>query len=316
MATGSDTAVLMVGFGAPGKLSDVRSFLEGIARRAGIPEDRLEEVYSHYQAVGGSPYNSCVRLQGKALEQQLDERGLPLPIYIGMRNWHPYLDDVVRTMTDDGIRRVIAVILTPHEGPASTGRYVASLDDAAKNIGEAAPRIEYLRSWYDNQGFIQATVERIASACDQLSPEQHEEAAWIFTAHSIPERMASGSPYDTQFARTAELVAFELGLPAYELAYQSGASDDGWLAPDINDALKHAAAKGHELAVVTPIGFLSDHVEVLYDLDTEARQTAESVGMQFVRPKTVNDHPRFIAMLADLVREAFGRGDSDKTHAS
>jgi ferrochelatase len=257
-----------------------------------------------------------VRLQAKALEQQLANRGLSLPIYVGMRNWRPYLDDVFRSIVDDGIRRVIAVVLTPHEGSASTGRYTAAIEDCVKRLGDGSPAVEYLRSWYDNQGFVQAVVERIANACEHLDAERERQAAWIFTAHSIPERLAQDGPYTEQFARTAELVAFELGLSDYTLAYQSGAGEEGWLTPDVNDALKHAGSAGHTVAVVTPIGFLSDHVEVLYDLDIEAKQSANDAGMEFIRPKTVNDHPRFIAMLADLIKDAVAKGGSNKTYAA
>ena len=299
-------SVLLIGFGGPTRPDEVMPFLRNVAGGRPIPEDRLRKVEHHYLEVGGrSPYNDLTERQRRRLEVWLAASGRPLPVYTGMRNWHPFLSGALQRMAADGCRRAAGVILAAHRSEASTGRYLDDLRRASAGE-EEAPQILPLAPWFDHPRFIEANGERIEEATGFRRGAWPAEVPVIFTAHSIPARMAEGSPYVADLRASCEGTAALLGLSDWELAYQSRSGDPRtpWLEPDIGEVVRRRAAAGAREVVVHSIGFLCDHVEVLYDLDVEARRIAEALGLRFHRPPCVNDHPEFIAMIGELVLAA------------
>ena len=297
-------AVLLIAFGGPESMDDVRPFLANVVRGRPIPPERLEEVVHHYERIGGrSPLNERTFEQAAALRAQLGERGPRLPVYVGMRNWRPYLRDTLAEMQRDGVRRALGVILAAQQSEASWGRYQRDVAGARAELDGAAPEVEFAPGWHAHPLFAEAVADRVRTAVHTLPEERQATAALIFTAHSIPSAMAAEAPYEAQLRAGAAAVSARLGGRAHTLAYQSrsGNPREPWLEPDIADAMRAAAARGVRDVVVAPLGFICDHVEVLYDLDVEARAVAESLGIGFVRAPTVNDHPSFIRMLAEVV---------------
>ena len=302
-------AVLLIGFGGPERAEEIDPFLRNVARGRSIPKERLREVARHYEAVGGrSPLNDHTRTQAEALRIELRRRGLPLPHYIGMRNWHPFLVDAVRAMDADGARRVVGVILSAYQCYSSWDRYQ---EDVARALGEAGAEIELVYSdpVYDHPGFIEAVARRVEKALRRLPTDAKCATRLLFTAHSIPLRMADKSPYVEQLHHASARVAERVGFDAWTLCYQSrsGPPAEPWLEPDVCDLIESLAGRGVRNVVVVPIGFLCDHVEVLYDLGVEAAQAARRCGVDLLRAEAVNDDPMFIAALADRVEEAMGR---------
>jgi ferrochelatase len=293
-------AVLLVAFGGPERPEDIRPFLDEVLRGRPVPRERYEEVVHHYERIGGrSPLNELTFRQARGLADLLAAEGPRLPVYVGMRNWAPWIADTLAAMARDGVRRAVTVLLAAHRTEASWERYQAALDDGRARLGAAAPALDFSGRWFDHRGFVAANVARIREAYAGMPAD----AALVFTAHSIPRAMAEASPYVGELETSCRLVAAELGRP-YTLAYQSrsGSPRDPWLEPDVNDHLRDLAARGIRHVVVSPIGFVCDHVEVLYDLDVDARATAASLGLGFARAATANDHPVFLRMLADVVR--------------
>jgi ferrochelatase len=302
-------AVLLIAFGGPERPEDIRPFLANVTRGRGIPAERLEEVVHHYELIGGrSPLNELTMSQAQKLSATLVATGLPLPVHVGMRNWAPYIADTLGRMADAGIRRAVGLILSPHATEASRERYVADVDGARAALGARAPEIRWTGEWHLHPLFVTAVADAVTAALVTLPAGRRAEAAVVFTAHSVPAAMASGSPYEAQVTATARAVAERLHRPRWQVAWQSrsGNPRDPWLEPDVNDALRALAAAGTRDVVVVPVGFVCDHVEVLYDLDVEAKATARGLGLGFLRASTVNDHPLFIRMLAEVVREAAG----------
>lgn len=306
-------AVLLVAFGGPTAPEEIRPFLANVARGRPIPPARLEEVAHHYELMGGSsPLNELTFRQAEALRERLADDGPPVPVFVGMRNWHPFLVETLREMRAAGVRRALGLILSAHDSEAGWQRYVADVTTARDEIlaaGEECPEVGFAPNWHDEPGYVAAAAARIVAAADAagLSRQELARTPLVFTAHSIPAAMAAGSRYVEQFARSSELVAQRLSSERHRLAYQSrsGRPQDPWLEPDVNAVLEELAAAGEKRVVVAPIGFVCDHVEVLYDLDHEARATAERSGIEMIRAGTVGDHPEFIAMLAELVRRAW-----------
>jgi ferrochelatase len=297
-------SVLLIAFGGPEKREDVRPFLEIVSAGRRIPRERLEEVAHHYELIGGrSPLNELTMRQAEGLRQVLQRDGVPTPVYVGMRNWHPFLHETLAAMRDGGRRRALGIILSSFQTEASWERYVADVATAREKVGAGAPEVAYAPPWAEHPLFIDAMVARAADALAQAPAPKRADALLIFTAHSVPVAMANGSPYARQLEAAALLIAGRLGHARWQVAYQSrsGAPSDPWLEPDICDALRGVEGQGIEDVVVVPIGFVCDHVEVLYDLDVEARAVAAEVGLRLHRAQTANDHPAFIAMLADLV---------------
>jgi ferrochelatase len=296
-------AVLFIGFGGPEKSEDILPFLETVTRGRGIPRERLVEVAHHYEAIGGaSPLNEITRRQAGALERELKDQGPQLRVYIGQRNWYPFLEDTLRQMASDGVKRVIGFPAAAHRCEASWERYLDAVDEGRKQIGAAAPVVDYVGPWFDHPLFIEAICERIHT----VIPAKTAPSSWIFTAHSIPVPMAAQSRYVQELERTAELVAQRFGQKKWTLAYssRSGRLQDPWLEPDVSEAILDEARHGIEKVLLIPIGFIADHVEVLYDLDVEAKATADKAGVRLLRAQTVGDHPLFARMMAELIRKA------------
>lgn len=297
-------AVLLIAFGGPECAEDVRPFLANVLRGRPAPPDRVEEVVRRYERIGGrSPLTELTRRQASALRALLGETGPALPVYLGMRNWHPYLADTLAAMRRDGVRRAIGLILAAQQNDAAWGRYQREVADARAALGAAAPAVEFAPNWHAHPLFIDAVVDRARHALAALPAERRRGVQLVFTAHSIPLAMAAASPYEGQLRVGAALVAEQLGFRDHRLAYQSrsGSPREPWLEPDIGAVVRQEAARGTRELLVVPIGFVCDHVEVLYDLDVEARRIASDAGVGFTRAETVNDHPSFIRMLAAVV---------------
>lgn len=305
-------AVLLIAFGGPEKMDDVRPFLDNVLRGRPVPPERLADVVHHYELIGGrSPLNELTRSQAAALRERLPD----VPVYIGMRNWTPYLHETLAQMQRDGVTRATGFIMSAQQSEAGWDRYQQDVANARSTVGPPAPEIDFVEGWPLHPLFIQAVVARTRGVWESLPPDRRADARLIFTAHSIPMAMAARAPYAEQVTAGSRLVADQLGAAHWRIAYQSrsGNPRDPWLEPDINDALRAEAAAGARDVVVVPIGFVCDHVEVLYDLDIEARQTAAELGLTFARARAVNDHPLFIDMMVDVIRGHRAQGEK---HAS
>lgn len=298
-------AVLLVAFGGPERPEDIRPFLQIVTEGRRIPPERLEQVAQHYETIGGrSPLNALTRRQADALRGALAAEGRPRPVWVGMRNWHPFLHETLAEMKDRGVRRALGIILSSLQTEASWDRYVQDVAAAREKVGPDAPEVVYAPTWGAHPLFIEAMADRARAALDAIPSPRQPDARLVFTAHSVPVAMAAGSPYAEHLARAAGLIAARLGRTGWSLAYQSrsGSPRDPWLEPDVGDVIRRLAAEGARDVVVIPVGFVCDHVEVLYDLDVEARAVAASCGVGFHRAAAANDHSAFVAMLADLVR--------------
>lgn len=286
-------------------MADVRPFLANVLRGRPAPPERIEAVVHHYELMGGrSPLTELTMRQADGLRDHLRRDGLVLPVYLGMRNWHPYLDDTLTKMAKAGVRRAAGVILSAQQNDAGWYRYRRDAEEAQARLGGIAPEIIFADEWHAHPGFIAAMTARVDAALHKIDAGRRSQVRLIFTAHSIPTAMADTSPYVAQLEEAATLIAAGAGHTNWSLAFQSrsGNPRDSWLEPDICAALRTLATEGGADVVVAPLGFVCDHVEVLFDLDIEARQVAAECGLNFVRAETVNDHPAFIGMLADVVR--------------
>ncbi len=299
-------SVMLIGFGGPTTEDEVRPFLDRVLQGRPVPRERYEEVVHHYDLLGGrSPYNDLTRRQAAALHQSLRGAGIDVPVVIGMRNAAPFMDDAVRELAAIGARRTFGFILAAHRCEASWDRYQGDVDAARERVGESAPEFQYAPQWHNDPMFIDAVADRMREAVGHLPERDRESAELIFTAHSIPVTMAARAPYADQIKESSALAAAALGSSNWRIAYQSrsGSPRDPWLAPDVVEVIRELGHAGGRAAIIVPIGFLCDHVEVLYDLDVEAAQIAREVGITMVRAATVSDHPKFIEMMARLVRE-------------
>jgi ferrochelatase len=296
-------AVLLIAFGGPTCPEEIRPFLARVTQGIPIPAARLEEVAHHYEAVGGrSPLNDITFRQANALKKVLNDR---LPVYVGMRNSDPVFAETLRRMSNDGIKQALGFILSSHRSEASWERYQKNIADARAELGGAAPEVDYCEGWHDHPLFIQCWAEFIAAAFAAIAPDRRNSAPLIFTAHSLPAAMAARSPYVNEVQTTARLIANSLNRESWSLAYQSrsGRPSDPWLEPDIGQMIRDFAARGVKDVVVAPVGFVCDHVEVLYDLDIETKKVAASLGMNFVRASCPNDHPMFIRMMSNVIEK-------------
>jgi ferrochelatase len=294
-------AILIVSFGGPEKPEDVIPFLENVTRGRNIPRERLLSVAGHYYHLGGkSPINDQNRELIAVLRRLLEERGPNLPIYWGNRNWHPLLPDTVRRMQDDGVTRAYAFVTSPWGSYSGCRQYLENIAAARAAAGPDAPDIVKLRLYYNHPGFIEPMADRVRAALARAPG-----APLVFTAHSVPVGMAETSPYVAQLEEACGTVAELAKAPEHRLVYQSRSGPPGqaWLEPDILDVLREMAAAGVRRLVIAPIGFISDNVEVLYDLDVEAAGVARELGVELVRAATVGADPRFVAMIRDLVEE-------------
>lgn len=295
-------AVLLLAFGGPTAPDEIRPFLQNVVRGRRIPPERLEAVALHYEHIGGrSPLNELTFRQADALRALLPDT----PVYVGMRNWAPYIADTVAQMAADGVGTALGLVLSPHANEASRERYVETVDAACAAVGAAAPAFRWPRSWHDHPLYVTAVADTLATAMVALPEADRARTPVVFTAHSVPIATAEASPYVRELTESVELVAARLGLERWQIAYQSrsGSPRDPWLEPDVNDVVRELAARGERTVVLSPIGFVCDHVEVLYDLDVEARATADALGVRLLRARAVNDHAAFVQMLAEVVRE-------------
>lgn len=297
-------ALLLVSFGGPEGPEDVLPFLQQVTRGRNIPEARLQEVAEHYHHFGGvSPHNQQIRQLLEAWKPLLRSAGVTLPVFWGNRNWHPFLEDTLREMAGRGIRRVLALVFAGYSSYSSCRQYRQNVQQAIDASG--APVIfDKIRVFFNHPGFINALRDRVRAAVSDL-PASETPATILCTAHSIPLAMAARCSYAAQLAETTRLVGEAFAGHPIELVYQSrsGPPQVPWLSPDVLDRLRTLKAAGVKQVVVAPIGFLSDHMEVLYDLDCEAADLARELGLDFRRAGTVGTHPDFLRMLTDLVRE-------------
>lgn len=300
-------ALLFVSFGGPESPDEVIPFLENVTRGKNVPRERLLEVAEHYQHFGGvSPINQQNRALIDALGWELAEHGPPLPIYFGNRNWRPLLPDAIRQMRDDGVQRALAFVTSAFSSYSGCRQYREDIERARAEVGPGAPPVQKLRPFFNHPGFIEAVADRVREALAAISPDPLAPAQLVFTAHSIPLAMANGCRYAEQLHEACALVAERVGRLPWALAYQSrsGPPSQPWLEPDIGDWIRQFATQGNPAPlVVVPIGFLSDHVEILFDLDHEARSIADACGLQMARACAVGTHPRFVRMIRELIRE-------------
>jgi ferrochelatase len=298
-------AILFVSFGGPNEHADVMPFLENVTRGRGIPRERLEVVAEHYHHFGGkSPINEQNLAIISDLTKLMAQQGPEIPIYFGNRNWHPFLNDTFTQMKADGVTRVFAFVTSAFSCYSGCRQYRENLYAAQDATGTQSMEIHKLRVYFNHPGFIDPLVDWVKAAI-----EKNPKARLIFTAHSIPIWMSNGSKYVAQLEEASKLVASAAGITEYDLVYQSrsGAPNMPWLEPDILDHMRALHASGTNDILICPIGFISDHMEVLYDLDEEARLLAEELGMNLQRTPTSSHDPRFAAMIRELVLER--RGD-------
>jgi ferrochelatase len=302
-------ALLLVSFGGPEAPDEVMPFLENVLRGKPVPRQRMLEVAEHYQHFGGvSPINEQNRQLIAALEADFAAHGLDLPIYWGNRNWHPLLPHALRQMARDGVKHAIAFFTSAFSSYSGCRQYRENIAAAQTEVGPDAPRVDKLRMFFNHPGFIEPMVESLRGALERLPAPNSLDTAILFTAHSIPLAMASNCRYELQLAEACRLVAESAGLAAgsWELAYQSrsGSPNQPWLEPDVCDRIEqlHSERKVQQLVIV-PIGFISDHMEVLFDLDFEARELCQRLKIPMQRAATVGAHPRFVTMIRELVVE-------------
>ena len=306
-------AILIVSFGGPESREDVIPFLENVLRGRNVPRERMLAVAEHYYHFDGkSPINQQTRELIAALEAELAQNGPKLPVYWGNRNWHPMLADTLRKIHQDGVRRALAFVTSAYSSYSGCRQYRENLTGAQSEVGGGGPEVDKLRAFFNHPGFIDAIEERLRDCLSEVPANARENVQVVYTAHSIPMSMANTSDYVRQLEEVRSLISARLGIGNDALAYQSrsGAPGQPWLEPDILDYLRDVKATNSASAVVlAPVGFLSDHMEVVYDLDIEARQLCDSLQLPMVRAKTVGVHPRFVAMIRELILERTAGGE-------
>ena len=299
-------ALLFLSFGGPEGMADVIPFLENVTRGRGIPRSRLDEVAEHYYHFGGvSPINEQNRALIAALEHELREHQITLPIYFGNRNWRPLLSDTLAEMKADGVRDVLVFVTSAYSSYSGCRQYREDIKRALGEIGDDTMRFDKLRVFFNHPGFVEPMAQWVREARESLPAARRANSEAIFTAHSIPLSMARGSAYERQLRETSRLVAELAGVERYRLAWQSrsGSPHIPWLEPDILDVIEDLAGQGKSDLIVAPIGFISDHLEVLFDLDVEAQTRAHELGLHMIRVPTVGTDPRFVSMIRELVKE-------------
>lgn len=306
-------AVLLVAFGGPQGPGDVRPFLQNVLRGRRVSPERIDEVAHHYERFGGvSPLTELTMRQARALESTLRARGMPLPVHVGMRNWHPYLADTLTLMSRAGVRRAIGLLAAAQRSYSGCTQYRENVRDARTALAQAGiapPEVVYAGDWHEHPGFIEANADHVRQALARLPDDRRARAHLVFTAHSIPTSMAERFPYVAQLQASAGLIADAVGRSAWTLVYQSrsGRPGDPWLEPDVCDYLRRERTNGLDTVVLCPVGFLCDHVEVLFDLDVEAAEACRATGVLMERAEAVNAHPRFIDALSDAVADVWTR---------
>ena len=300
-------ALLLVSFGGPERPEDVTPFLNNVLRGKRVPPARIAEVAKHYAMFGGaSPINEQNRAILAALVAELNARGPHWPVYWGNRNWHPLLADTVRQMADDGVRHALAFVTSAFGSYSGCRQYLEDIDNARREVGPRAPQVDKLRLFFNHLGFIEPMIQRAASALESVSEARRGAARLVFTAHSIPQAMARTCRYEEQLREACRLVADGLHRPEWDLVYQSrsGPPQQPWLEPDVKQHLRCLREDaGVSDVVVVPIGFLCEHMEVIYDLDVETAGLCGELGINMVRSAPVGTHPRFVQMIRELIQE-------------
>ncbi len=299
-------SILLVSFGGPEGPDDVIPFLENVLRGKNVPRERMLEVAEHYQHFGGvSPINEQCRQLISAVEPELRRMGIDLPIYWGNRNWTPLLPDTLRQMRDEGKQHALAFFTNMFSCYSGCRQYRENIAAAREAVGPDAPRVDKVRFGYNHPLFIQAQSELLRQSLNALANQADDRIRVLFTAHSIPLSMSDHCNYVQQLKEASRLVAEAAGNPNWELVYQSrsGPPQQPWLEPDVCDRIEQLASEGIAAVVIVPIGFVSDHMEVLFDLDTEAKDTCEKLGLGFVRTPSVGTHPAFVKMICELIQE-------------
>lgn len=305
-------ALLFVSFGGPDGRDDVIPFLENVLRGKPVPRARMLEVAEHYYHFGGkSPINEQNLALIEAIKAELVRQEISLPIYFGNRNWAPYLKDTMQQMKDDGMKKALAFFTSGFSSYSSCRQYRENIAKAQKEVGEDAPAIDLLRKFYNHPGFIEAISDLTQAKLAELSPTGLAHNKVLFVAHSIPESMADHSRYEEQLKESSRLIAEASELCDWEMVYQSrsGPPTQPWLEPDICDRIEALPGEGYKAVTVIPVGFVSDHMEILFDLDTEAVEKAQEVGLEMARVPTVGTHPKFVEMIVELIRERLGLCD-------
>ena len=302
MSADGKNAVLLLAHGSPDSVDEIPEFLSQITRGRPVPPEVIEEVKHRYGLIGRSPLTVLTLRQGELLAEELK-----LPVYVGMRNWKPFIADTIATMKSDGVGRAVVICLAPQNSRTSVGLYRAAL-----NVEGGTPfAVEFVESWHDHPLLISAFAEKFRAGWNQACAEMAARVPVIFTAHSVPQRtIAEGDPYETQTKETARLVAREAGLTAddWKFAFQSqGMSGGAWLGPTVENTILELKEKGHRGVFVQPIGFLCDHVEVLYDIDIGFKEFAGKEGMRLWRAESLNDSRLLTAALADVARSRMGK---------
>ena len=298
--------LLVVSFGGPEGPDEVEPFLEHVLKGKRVSRERLQEVAHHYYLFDGvSPINQQNRVLMTALRQQLQAKGPDLPIYLGNRNWHPFLDQTLKEMAEAGVRRALAFVTSAYSSYSGCRQYLEDIERAQQEVGAPPPEIHKIRVFYNHPGFVKSNQDHIRNAFSRIPDQRKTNAQLVFTAHSIPVSMAQGCDYVEQLQETCRLVAERLPHSKWSLSYQSksGPPYQPWLEPDVKDHLTCLKNRGVKDIVLSPIGFISDHMEVLYDLDVELRSLANSLGLNLVRAKTAGTHPDFLDMIRELILE-------------
>ncbi len=297
-------AVLLLAHGAPDRLEDIPEFLFNVRGGRKLPEPMVQEIIRRYRLIGGgSPLLRLTGLQAEGLAGLLAH-----PVYFAMRNWKPFIPDTVRRLGDAGIDRVVALCLAPQNSRTSIGLYRKYLDDAVAKFAPGV-QVDFIENWHDHPGLVEAYRERVAAAIARVETEAGGPVPIVFTAHSVPEKtIAEGDPYEQQVRETARLVAEALGLTEYRLAFQSqGMTAEPWIGPTMESLIDEIANAGQHDVLLAPVGFVCDHVEILYDIDVLFRDYGKSKGVTVHRSESLNDSPAFIRALADIVTERLGR---------
>ena len=300
-------AVLILAYGTPGSVERMQCYLADIRGGRPMSEAFVDEFKHRYALIGGSPLTMLTYDQAKKTSEELDQRGLDLPVYIGMRHWSPWIKDAVGQMVLHGIEEVVAIVMAPHYSKMSIGKYWAKIDEAQERFGSNI-KFSYVNSWYEQPKFLEALTQNVRAGLEKFPPAVRDQVKVVFTAHSLPERLIKmGDPYDDQLKDNARIIAERLGNIDWMFSYQSAAeTGEPWLGPQIEDVVVDLAKAGYKHTLVAPIGFVCDHVEILFDIDIEAKQIAEKNGLHLERIESMNSHPLFISAVADAVTEKFG----------
>jgi ferrochelatase len=305
------TAVLLLAYGGPDSLDDVPAYLLDIRGGRETPQELVDEISHRYAAIGGrSPLLGITQRTAQQLAAQVE-----LPVYVGMRHWHPYIKEVVAQMAADGVDRIVAICMAPHYSSLSIGAYRKKLDEAVAAAGRPM-EIDFVESWHTQPEYLDAVAANVKATRQRFAAEEQGNVLVVFTAHSLPEFIVQrGEPYDRQLRETAQLLAERLALPdgRWLFSYQSAAKTGvPWLGPQIEELVADLAARGERNLLIAPIGFIADHVEVLYDIDVGVQEIAHPFGVRVERPPMLNDSPAMVAILAALVRQTLAMATSTR----